>query len=112
MSAISATVPVSRSPMASWWRTTVPVDTAPARRKIDGADGADASGVAALDTAAMASGSRPSPIHLRAASAFSAVAPLYDGETEANPIVRWVRRRTLRRLGSLFHPGDLVLELG
>jgi len=50
--------------------------------------------------------------HARAADAFSAVSSFYDGETEANPMVRLVRRATLRRLRTLFRPGDLVLEMG
>lgn len=50
--------------------------------------------------------------HGRAAVAFSAVAPIYDAETEQNPMVAWVRAQTLARLTARFAPGDLVLELG
>ncbi|HWE63114.1 MAG TPA: methyltransferase domain-containing protein, partial [Chloroflexota bacterium] len=52
------------------------------------------------------------PDHRRAARGFSAVAPIYDQETEANPLVRYVRAFTQRRLQRIFAPGDLVLEVG
>ncbi|MGH2347748.1 MAG: class I SAM-dependent methyltransferase, partial [Chloroflexota bacterium] len=48
----------------------------------------------------------------RAADAFSAVAPIYDGETETNPAVAHVRRIILRRLTGLWRPGERVIELG
>ncbi len=57
-------------------------------------------------------GNVPHGPYSRAAAGFSAVAPIYDLETETNPIVRWARRQTLRRLTRLFAAGDLVLELG
>jgi SAM-dependent methyltransferase len=63
-------------------------------------------------TDAVLAGDRRAQDHARTADAFSAVSALYDGETETNPMVRHVRRYTLRRLRALFRPGDLVLELG
>lgn len=50
--------------------------------------------------------------HARAAAAFSAVSPIYDAETETNPMVRRVRSLALRHLRALFAPGETVLELG
>jgi SAM-dependent methyltransferase len=50
--------------------------------------------------------------HGRASAAFSAVAPIYNGETETNSSVVHVRRIMLRRLTRQWHPGDRVLEIG
>jgi SAM-dependent methyltransferase len=50
--------------------------------------------------------------HQRAAGAFSAVAPIYDGETESNPAVAHVRRIVLRCLTGLWRPDERVIELG
>jgi SAM-dependent methyltransferase len=50
--------------------------------------------------------------HERASAAFSAVAPIYNGETETNSSVIQVRRIMLRRLTRQWQPGARVLEIG
>ncbi len=50
--------------------------------------------------------------HARASNAFSAVAPIYNGETETNSSVIHVRRLMLRRLIRRWQPGEQVLEIG
>jgi SAM-dependent methyltransferase len=51
-------------------------------------------------------------VHERASAAFSSVAPIYNGETETNSSVIYVRRLMLRRLTRQWHIGDQVLEIG
>jgi SAM-dependent methyltransferase len=45
-------------------------------------------------------------------TAFDLLAPTYDKDFTGSPIARWLRDQTYRRLDSLLHGGDSVLELG
>src|SRR5438552_1940523 len=46
------------------------------------------------------------------AQAFDEAANRYDADAAANPMMRWLRRESLRRLLKSFKPGDFVLEIG